>query len=187
MGALQTTFTADVLPAFPGQWADIMDTEAVSRIAEHSALPFGIAVVRGSKDHLVRLPDAGDVLGHGATTEADNAFMGIVMYHAGNPAALGDPLTKPTGDGDKSYIARTESASLQREGRVWVVAEVAVKQNDPVFYRVTLTDPAASPQTEQLGMLTNTADAGNCIEIPGCKWVDTKAAGELSKIDFSGV
>jgi len=186
--SLQNTFNPDLLVAYAGQWADITDTDAHSRLVKFSPIPFGVAAVRADSDTSCRLPDAGDVLGAGATTAAANVLQGIVMFQANNPDTNQGPLEAPVGLDDIGYMGVTDSASLARHGNVWVIPEVAVTQGEPVFYRATLTDPAANPQTEQLGALTNTADGGNCIEIVGAKWYSSTAnAGEYAILSLSGV
>lgn len=182
--ALQTQFTENMRSAFPGQWYDISDTEAVSRSAELTAIPFGVAVVNGTHDNQVRLPDDGDyfssVISGAIETVADeNVFVGISMYHTPAPDCAAPALVRPIGNGDKGYLKITETVSCATQGRIYVVCETDVKIGDDVFFRHTLADAAANPQPEQLGALSN-VDSGETTTIKGAQWMSTSAAGELA-------
>lgn len=192
MPPLQNTFNEYMASAFPGQWYDISDTEAYGRTVEGSSIPFGVAVVSGTNDNQVRLPDHGGYLESIdpeilATDPAENRFLGITMYHAPNARGSDSaPLAKPIGDGDKGYLAVTETASVATAGRGYVIPETDVKKGDPVFFRHTLTDAAAVPQTECLGMLRNDDDGGNATQILGARFATSSLAGELTVVQLSG-
>jgi len=191
MPPLQTTFNEYMASAFPGQWYDISDTEAYGRTVEGSSIPFGVAVVSGTNDNQVRLPDHDGYLETVdpavlPTDPAENRFLGITMYHAPNARCEGEALAKPIGDGDKGYLAKTETASVATAGRGYVIAETVVKKGDPVFFRHTLTDATAVPQTECLGMLRNDDDGGNATQIMGARFVTSSLAGELAVVQLSG-
>ena len=189
--ALQTTFDENMGSAFCGQWYDISDLDAVSRSVEISSIPFGVAVVMGSNDNQVRLPDHGgyfatlDALDV-ATVPAVNKFAGLTVYHSPNPRCDEAALALPVGSGDLGYLGETETASVATHGRVYVTAETDVIMGDPVFFRHTLADNAAVPQTEQLGALRNDADGALATRIAGAEFMHSALAGELTIVKLTG-
>ncbi len=188
--ALQTTFDENMGSAFCGQWYDISDLDAVSRTCEESAVPFGVAVVMGTNDNQVRLPDDGgyfaSIGGLAATVPAVNKFVGISIYHAPNAACDEAPLALPVGNGDIGYLRDTETASLATHGRIYVVSETDVSIGDPVFFRHTLADNAAVPHTQQLGALRNDADGATARQIVGAEFMHSSLAGELTIVKLTG-
>lgn len=189
--ALQTRFNSNMASAFAGMWYDISDTEAYGRSAEFSAIPFGVAVVKGTNDNQVRLPDDGGYLAtldplKVATDPAVNTFEGISMYHAPNARCAGEQLKCPIGDDEFAFLAETETVSVATHGRFYVVTKSDVVKGGPVFFRHTLTDAAAVPQLECLGELRGDDDGGNATEIVGARWVHTAAAGEMSIVQLTG-
>lgn len=181
--SLQTSVSSVMSAAFVGQLYDLTDSEGLGRTAEGSAIAFGIAVVQGTHDNQCRVPDHGDVLGLGATTDADNVFLGVSIYEA---RKFNTVLTLPLGE-QHGYIEQTDTVSINRHARIWVRPETAVAPNAPVFFRHTLTDPAADPQTEQLGAFRVDDDGGNANEVAGARFLYTSAAGELNVLDLSAL
>ena len=187
---LQTSVEIYQGAGFRGQWYDISDTEVVSLTAEGSHIPFGVAVVLGGHDNQCRLPDHGGYLatvGGPAATDPDvNKFAGLAMYHTTTPTDNDEQLSLPIGDGDRGFLREKEVASCATHGRFYVVAETDVAKGDPVFFRHTLADNAASPQTQQLGMLRNDDDGGTAIQIAGAEFMHSSIAGELTIVKLTG-
>ena len=187
---LQNQFNQNMASAFKGQWYDISDTEAVGRSVQYSSIPFGVAVVQGTNDNQCRLPDHGGYFAtldaaKVATVPARDRFIGLVMYHAANARCPGANLVLPVGDDDCGYLAETETASIATEGRIYCQTEVDVAQGDPVYFRHTLADNAAAPQTQQLGALRNDDDGGNAELIKGAIWMYSQEAGGLGVVNLS--
>ena len=189
--ALQTRFNSYMASAWAGMWYDISDTEAYGRTCEMSAIPFGVAVVRGTNDNQCRLPDHGGYLetldpAKAATDPAVNLFEGITMYHAANARAAGVQMKAPIADDEFAFLAETETASVMTHGRIYAVTRTDVVKGGPVFFRHTLTDNAAASQTETLGELLGDDAGGNATQIAGAVWVHTAAANELSIVQLTG-
>jgi len=186
--ALQTSIQKEMAPAFPGQWYDIADTEAVSRIVTDSALAFGVVALMSEQNDsfACRLPDHGGyIAGSTATTDADNLSIGIVMAHATVNRVGLRSLEKPLAGGDSGFLQVGESASLATHGRIWVPTEGATTAGQKVYYRHTLTNNAADPQDERLGICSDTASIAHA-ELYGAKWLYSKADGEMNVVILNG-
>lgn len=173
--SVQSSYEDGIGKAYAGLPYDLTDLNAYGRSAEASALRFGCAVVQGTNDNQVRLPDTTDLLGGGATT---GAFRGVVVrehvVEGGNAA-----LAAPVGDGDSAYFAEGETVSVATHGRIWVVTEQAVSPGDSVFYRHV----AAGAQL--LGAFRKDADTANATQVSGARFVTSAGAGELAVIELS--
>jgi len=80
---------------------------------------------------------------------------------------------------DTEGFALNEEMELLTQGVMWVVAEAAVAVNDSVYVRHIITG------TEVLGVFRGTADASDCSILPGARFLDTAAAGELTRIEIN--
>ena len=180
---LQTTVSAIPAAAYVGQIYDLADTDGIGRTAEFTGIAFGIAVLQGTNDNQVRVPDHGDALGFGPTDDSLTAFLGVSIHEA---RKFAPEQSLPLGQ-QHGFIQATDTLSICRMGRICVRPEDEVRPNSPVFFRHTLTDPAADPQTQQLGGFLTTDDGGNAREVMGASFLYTSAAGELNVLDLSAL
>lgn len=120
-------------------------------------LAIGISTTDGE---FARLLTTGDLVGD---------IWGIVVRNAELVQELGQAT--PT----VLEFLPSDALSVMRSGECWVEPEVAVAVNDPVFIRVVATG------VEQAGALSNVADGGDNILVPG-RWKTAAAAGELAKV-----
>lgn len=175
---VQTTYTENINPAFPGQPYDMSMNNAVSRTAEFSPLPFGRAVVRGTNPDQARIPDTADQLGEGATT---GTFLGVVMRDHFREDRRDSPLSGILGNlgsSETSYIDTGETASVKRFGRIWVEVEKAVTAGDDVFYR-----HANAAGTGKLGQFTDTNSADH-TQISTAEFMTSTSAAGLAVIEL---
>ena len=185
MGALQTSISSVMAAGFPGMWYDISDTDAIGRTVEGTIMAFGIAAVQGTHNNQCRVPDSGDVLKLGATTEEDNPFAGLVMAHAAISRTNISTPSFPLSD-SRGYLAPQETASLARHGRFWIISETDAKKFAPIFYRTELNDPDADDQEEQLGGWRADDDGGKAIELSTARYLYAAEAGKLAVVELTG-
>jgi len=109
---VQTTYGAQIAPAFEGMIANSEDQTVKSMQVESAAgIGFGKVAVQGTQDDQCRV------------AEAVRAFRGITV--AGHFGGL-DTL--------QELWAQYQTAPVLIQGVIWVVASVAVAVGDPVFY-----------------------------------------------------
>ena len=155
-----------------GQIFDLTDTEAYGMSACDSSIPFGRIVVQSEKyDGGCRLPDDDDLLGKGATTDA-NVPIGISIYGE-TFRGVNSGLKYPVGlEFDTNFKNEKESVSIGTKGRYYVIVEndTDPKVNRKVFYR-TKTD-TSDPLKSSLGSVrSGDDDGGNCKELKGSQFV----------------
>lgn len=83
---VQSTYTASQAVGLPGQPADMLRYDAVSRLVEDATLAYGVAVIQGTADNEVKVGAAGNFIGISVKDvtnipETDN-------YVAGDTAAV---------------------------------------------------------------------------------------------------
>ena len=192
MPVLQDTYTRDMNPAYPGLPYDLTNLEAYGRLAEASNIPFGVAVIQGTTDNLVRLPDALNVFGGGALINDDAppdgvlfAFRGITIREHVREQKKNAPLAFPEGQaGDLTYAAPGETLSIATRGRIWVKTsayEGDVSAFDPVYFRHTV----GTAGEDQIGELLNVADTARAQHIPGARWVTSATAGGFAVVELN--
>lgn len=108
MGAVQTTYTANLVIGSPGQVADTITFDAVSRQVQPATLAFGRAVIQGTAADQVNVGAAG-------------VFIGISVRDLGLDPAQGD-----------QYI-QGDTAAIMIRGSIFITATDVVAAGNPVF------------------------------------------------------
>jgi hypothetical protein len=84
---------------------------------------------------------------------------------------------------ETNYVYPANSPiNILRKGRIYVIAEVAVDADDPVFYRVEV---GATPATEIVGGFRNDSDGGQAIELTFAKWVRGADAAGFAVLEIN--
>ena len=131
--------------------------DAVTQSASKPTLALGIGVVRtGGDENQIRVPAPGD-------TGAD--IYGITVLGSTQIAPL--PLEADASIDDHFPPGSVVPAAIT--GDYWARPEVAVSKDDPIFVRVTAAG------SEVFGALSNVADGGDNVQIPG-RWETNTAA-----------
>jgi hypothetical protein len=158
----QTSIKSSMDVAFAGMLADAAQARVDSKAnGEASAeIPFGVAVVKGATDNVVKLPSAGG-----------DKFDGVVVhdhsYVPGTNGNLGTTGLKPK-----------TSMNILREGEIWVVVEEAVAPGDRGHFRHT-----ANGGNTQKGAWRKSADGVNTIDATAqTEFRSTAAQGGLAKL-----
>lgn len=141
------------------------DPNMKMRIAHATAteLVFGRAVIRGSHDNAVVHPSG--------TT---GVFAGVVMEDLGISAYLqATPNTVPVG----------YDAQIMTSGQIWVIPEVDVTQDNPVYFR----HANAGSAPEALGRFRDDNDggSGDVTLIAGAKWATSATAGNPARLEIN--
>lgn len=149
----QTAYTAASAVAFAGLKGDIQNSREIHKVnAETAAIPFGVAVARGSTENAAILP---------ATAAAE--ILGVVLSTF---AAENQGLSNSDG------VAAAGQMTVIKEGDVWVKVEETVVAGDPVFVRF------ASGTGTQLGAFRKSVDSGTARKLPNAKYeIGASAAG----------
>src|SRR4029077_16814338 len=118
----------------------------------------GLGVCRAQDDTLAKLPGAAGDCAH---------FQGGVVY---------DAMRMPVPAGS-SFLGRSVPApmTLRRKGHIWVMADFAVTQDDPVYLRFV----AGTGTKNFPGAFGNAADSATCVQITRAIWASSAAAGAL--------
>ena len=113
----QTTYPTDLSQAFEGMIADAATPpDILSRANEESAIvPFGLAVVPGT--------DGGKQFALPSAT--GQTVLGVLAHR------------HQRDDVNAAGLAEGETGDILKRGRIWVVTEVAVTVDDPVYFRHT--------------------------------------------------
>jgi hypothetical protein len=146
----QTSYTASPAVAYAGLEGDIQPARKAAKVNEESsAIPFGVAVKRGTSENKAKLP----------ATAADE-IIGVVLstYAADNQA-----LAQAAG------VAAAGQMTIIEEGDVFVKVEEAVAVGDQVFVRF------ASGSGTQLGAFRKSIDSSTARRLPGAVY-ETAAA-----------
>ena len=83
---VQSNYTAAQAVGLPGQPADMLRYDAVSRIVEDATLAYGIAVIKGTADNEVKIGDDGIFIG--LTVKDVTNIPEVDTYVAGDTAGL---------------------------------------------------------------------------------------------------
>jgi hypothetical protein len=140
--------TYDTKPpvAYPGMEGDLKPSYKVHGINEEAAaIPFGVAVTRGSSGDKKRLPAA-------ATDIIDG--VAVNSHWADNQALPGD-----------GAVAVGRGFNLVKEGSIWVRVEEAVNDGDDAFVRF-----APNGGNIQLGAFRKSVDEGTARRLKGGKY-----------------
>jgi hypothetical protein len=108
MGAVQTTYTANLAIGSPGDRADTITFDAVSRLVQPATLAFGRAVIQGT---------AADQVNVGA----GGVFIGISVRDIGLDPAQGD-----------QYV-QGDTAAIMIRGSIFITATDVVVAGNPVY------------------------------------------------------
>lgn len=141
---VQTTYADRMRPAIAGVQADMTPAKFESRIAE-ADINFGLPVAQGANS------DKG-----GKLPTSTQVSLGV--------AALDRSIS---GKSNLNGYSTGESMRVMTEGKIWVVASVAVAPDDPVY---------VIPTT---GAFAKT-NASSAIQIPRARWDSTAGIGELA-------
>lgn len=155
--SVQTSYAAEHIPGFVGQYADLQLSNVFSRSVETAAVDFGLAVVRGTADDQCILPSA-----------TGQSFLGITGRTIAGTADTA---------GDRKYQVG-ESANILDEGLIYAICEDGCTQGDPVFFRHTTGTGTV------IGALRTDADTATADEIPNAVWDTTVAAGAIGLVKF---
>jgi hypothetical protein len=108
----QTSYNINTDARFHGSLADIRDNEAVTRIAEASAIGFGLAVSRGTLDNQAKLNGTG--------------FLGITIRSLAREAlAVGDPTLQ---------YDQYDAMSILKDGAINLTIPSGGNAGDPLFF-----------------------------------------------------
>jgi hypothetical protein len=150
--------------------------------------PFGRGVINiGSGE--MQVPDRGDLLGNGATSDEVNKFLGILLGHINPKDACYDKVgidlptvETPVGRGDEDFFEPNTVQAYAEVGFIHAIAEEAVVEGDQVTLRVAGVD---EPTGLVLGGFGTTAVADEALVLPGLFWgADADALG-LSHIKIN--
>jgi hypothetical protein len=164
--AVQTSVSTNFGLGFAGMRADTSPCDTLSRFNRNgSAIPFGLALVKGTGDRDVKLPVGGSVA-------AD--FLGLAEFtHAYKNYDLAAGLGIPNGG----------MVDLARKGRYLVQVEVNVAVGDQAYFRI-----AANGGNTQLGAWRNDVDnatTDHAVIATGVKFLTAASAGGLAVIDLN--
>ena len=124
-------------------------------------LPYGRFVQEGANDgEFLNLSGAG------------NTIAGITVF---NEAYEKD-------ENGLAGVPPQEPVSLMEDGELYLIAEVAVSKNDPVFTRHTVN---ASPgEFDDIGRVRNDADGANADAVPTARFKESVSAGKLVRVYY---
>ena len=156
---VQLDYSSSMAAGFPGMKADLEHgyTRSYSATVD---VPPGCVVSRAGADDRCKLP-----------TNAGEAG-----------ALLGVALHSHTLANDASGVAKYvdgDTVSVLRKGTVYVQAEEAVAEGDPVYVRHT-----ANGGNTQLGAVRKSADTG-CVLVPGLMFRTSAALGKVSVLEIN--
>lgn len=105
-------------------------------------------------------------------------FRGIVIReHILEPKNTA--LASPSGDGELTYLAATETASVATKGRIWVKVETDTTAGDAVYFR-----HANGATSTPLGGFDNGASVDHTL-IAGAMFITSATAGNLAVVELS--
>jgi hypothetical protein len=159
---VQTSVSTNFGLGYAGMRADNGPCDTLSCYNRNgTAIPFGLALVKGTGDRDVKLPVGGSVA-------AD--FMGLAEFtHAYKNYDLASPLGIPIGG----------MVDVARKGRYLVQVDGTVVAGGPVFMRI-----AAGTGT-QLGAFRGDADTASCVALTGLKFLSAATAGNLAIVEIN--
>lgn len=158
----QTSYSINTDAAYAGQLGDVGPHDIGSGTDLSETVPFGLAVVQGTKDGEVHLPaSSGDVTGK---------FLGVSVAQQVNENLVG------TGG---SYL-QNKPLSYLKKGRIWVKVEETVTNASPVFVRF-----ASGGGGSQLGSFRASADTATAVQLPTAKYLTGAAAGFFALLDLN--
>lgn len=160
---VQTSVLQSFATGFAGMRADTSPCDVLSAYnREGSALPFGLALIKGTGANDVKKPT-------GATVAAD--LLGIAEFtHAYKNYDLSNADGIPAGG----------MVNLARKGRYLVKVEEAVSVGDTAFVRI-----AAGAGGTVLGSFRRSADTATAISWTGVKYLTAASANGLAVIDLN--
>jgi hypothetical protein len=157
---MQTTYSTDPAVGYAGLEVDTEPSRKLHAINEEvAAIPFGVALVRGTDGDKAKLPAAaGDAL----------KLLGIALstYWQDNRSLSGS-----------AGVAAGDVCTVIEEGAVWALPEQDVVKGDPVFMRIT-----ANGGNTQLGALRKDVDSGNAVRLRNAYWDSVATAGSPAKV-----
>ena len=164
--ALVAGITTTWAAGLPGRRANT-DVSGVRTIALRSTteLTAGRVVIRGASDGLCALPSG-----------SAGSVMGIALY---NPAV--DPRRRSDPTNDLLIPAADTPTNVLRRGTVYMIAEDAVTQGAPVYYRHTT--PGAAPQA--LGAVRSDTDSGKATLLVGAVFASSAASGAVVAVEVN--
>lgn len=161
---MQTSYAATMPVAFAGMIADNRDTVTESGVLEGTAIPFGLALTRGTADPQVKVPAALSAKLQGVARHTHAQYNQDLSGTAGIPAK-----------GDVNVL---------RRGVIWVRVEENVAAEDAAYFRVT-----ANGGNTQLGgwrkSVDNNGSADTAVLAPGCVFRSAATAGNLAKLEIN--
>lgn len=137
---------------YPGQVADMQDTEIESRSLEGvgASIDFGLAIARGTADDTCKVIAAdGDLP------------IGITVRH---------PIRPADASGDVKYN-RYDSVPIMRRGNIFVTAFENTVRGDGAI--------SVTAQGGKIGSTTGGAAGAGRVAIPGAKWETSVAAAAV--------
>jgi len=143
---------------------------------------FGRGVIRVG-DQEVQVPDRGNLLGNGATSDEANKFVGILKafeiaredYELSGAVPM-PTLASPVGRDDIWFAEENTVQGIMVVGYMGAISEEAVVAGDPVTLRVANVDV---PTGKVLGGFGKTAVADEALVLTGLTWgADSDALGE---------
>jgi hypothetical protein len=161
---MQTAYGTTPEPGFPGMLYDLTFMAKDSYInAAGEALPFGIALAKGTGDQDAILPAASDA-----------KILGIAIHsHAYDNQSLSGTLGIP----DDRML------NVVKRGRVYVRVEEAVTKGDPVYVRYA--NGVADVTKTQKGSIRKSADTATALLLAGAHFYTSAAAGAMAVVDIN--
>lgn len=148
-----------------GDYRSDYDIQSYVNDEVSAGMPFGIAVAKGATS------DQSAIL----LVDGNSKVIGLTVHdHAREPFYLSGVSPAAAG------IAPGWTLGVLRKGRMWVVPEVAVTAEDPLYARHT-----ANGGLTQKGALRNDNDGGNALQIAQGVWKSTVAAGAPALVDVN--
>lgn len=161
----QTSYDFAAPAAVGGLIADLAHSNIRSaRNGEAAAIPFGIAVKKGTGDSDIKLLSA-----------LTDEIVGIVAHdHAHDAFSSGSP----------AGVETKGSANLLVSGTAFVQVEQAVTPADPVYARVAASGDGLRTQA---GAFRKDADSGTAAPVRGARFLTTAAANGFAVVEFDSL
>lgn len=161
----QTSYAANSAAAFAGIEGDGKPSYKVHKInQESSAIPYGIALARGSSENKAKL-----------TSAATDEIVGVAVntFWADNQALSGS-----------NGVDAGDQLSVMAFGTVWVEVEEAVSAGDIPFVRIA--NGVGDPTKTQKGAFRKSTDSGTARRLPNAIYQIGASAGGFALLELFG-
>jgi len=154
----QTSVLDSQVIGLEGQLYDLGPKDVVTRKAGES-IPFGRGMAQTATENEVKAPASTGFI-----------FEGVAVH---------DHAREDDGSGTRQYVLE-DAVSIMRTGRIWVLTEEAVADDDDVFLRHTAGGAGEVPGRWRTDLDTNKAD-----QIVNARWIKgNSGANELALLEI---